>query len=573
MKKIITACMMLIAILYVYGNIAFADDCVMGRKPEGVYPMKNEDIIMESEDIKVYPYEGRAECTFQFLNTGKERDILMGFPNKRVPDPDIWEPENLIIKDFTASDENGNLSVSKDNAVKPPRSFDNRFDEYSSWFTFKVHFKKGERKTIKNTYKFSLSYYSNGELMTGYIIKTGSLWKDKIGNARVTFYMPGLKPYNINSLYGGPYFSFEQDKIVWQRSNFEPDEDLEIYFIRFDELIKNTEETEFKNGLKEMEKELADQLNEINSMGIDELIKLLDFENYIKGGLRLAAYERLLKSDWCYGNRIFMKIGKNRATINGINESFDYAAPEIFENRTFVPLRFIIENFGGDIQWNGKLQEITIENNHKKIKMKIGQKSYSLDGKTKSMDAAPRIVDGRTLVPLRFISESMGYDVKWFDMDKSILISYIKSKSEQGFTLMEEEALGGLALGTEDKECIKLIGEPERKSDLIVWGADGLEHQSWFYLSKGIELDMVRTDGWKQAINRITIEKPCSFKTKRNIGIGSSKKDVLDAYKDFFIDENEIDGNKIILGTIYGGITMFLENDIVKQIYIGANAE
>jgi hypothetical protein len=376
---------MLIASLLVYGNTALADDCSMGRTPEGVYPMNNEDIMMEYEDIRIYPYEGKAECTFKFLNTGKEKDVLLGFPGKRIPHGDLFDPERESIRDFTASDETGNLTVTEDKAVKPPKTIDNRLDEYSSWFTFKVHFEEGESKTVTNTYRFNMNLYSNGDLLTGYIIKTGSAWKDKIGHAKVTFYMPGLKPYYVLDFTGGPYFRFEEDKIVWERSYFEPTEDLEIYFKRFDDIIKGVEDGEFKDDLIKAEKELSDRLNEINNMGKDELNKVLDFDYNINDGLRLAAYQRLLQEDPFYRDIILMKIGKNSASVYGITENIDYAVPRIFENRTFVPLRFIVENMGGNIGWNEKLKEITIECNFKKIVMNIGKKGYLVNDTSMTM--------------------------------------------------------------------------------------------------------------------------------------------------------------------------------------------
>ena len=67
---------------------------------------------------------------------------------------------------------------------------------------------------------------------------------------------------------------------------------------------------------------------------------------------------------------------------------------------------------------------------------------------------------------------------------------------------------------------------------------------------------------------------PCTLKTSRGIGIGSSKEVVLQEYKDevqLGLDEGESD--KIIVGTVYGGIIFTLDGDSVISIYIGASAE
>lgn len=139
-----------------------------------------------------------------------------------------------------------------------------------------------------------------------------------------------------------------------------------------------------------------------------------------------------------------------------------------------------------------------------------------------------------------------------------------------GFGLMKDESLDFLKENLFDIVVLKKLGEPEEKSEAIVWGADGLEHQTWFYKIKGIELDMVR-DKDNQVINMITITYPCTYKTKRNIGIGSTKDEVISAYKNE-IDPTNIKGI-IIAGTVYGGIIFHFVDNHVSLIYIGASAE
>ncbi|TYQ15695.1 UNVERIFIED_CONTAM: hypothetical protein Cloal_2176 [Acetivibrio alkalicellulosi] len=141
-----------------------------------------------------------------------------------------------------------------------------------------------------------------------------------------------------------------------------------------------------------------------------------------------------------------------------------------------------------------------------------------------------------------------------------------------GFELMKSESVGDLRIDATDEEIIKLIGEPENKSEAIEWGADGLEHQSWYYNSKGIEFDMVFYDD-KTVVERIKIKSPCSYKTKRGIGVGSTKEQVLNSYKNEIDPVENIDTSSVIVGSIYGGIIFGIEDNAVSSIYIGAAAE
>lgn len=160
-----------------------------------------------------------------------------------------------------------------------------------------------------------------------------------------------------------------------------------------------------------------------------------------------------------------------------------------------------------------------------------------------------------------------------------------KSKNEIGLELMYIEELNGLKYGLAGSEVVALIGQPDSLSEALVWGADGMTHQTWYYLKKGIEIDMLGemdvhdpsltlqnnlTIGL--TIDMITIKAPCNFKTKRRVGIGSSADEVKTAYKKAY-NKKESDTGKIVAGTVFGGIIFELENNFVKSIFLGAASE
>ena len=139
-----------------------------------------------------------------------------------------------------------------------------------------------------------------------------------------------------------------------------------------------------------------------------------------------------------------------------------------------------------------------------------------------------------------------------------------------GFDIMKNEAVGFLKIGLEASEVLVGLGEPADKSPIRIWGADGMEHQTWRYSAKGIEFDMVNRDGAFR-VNRISITTPCDYKTKQGIGIGSSAKEVQAAYTDKI--NPEVNGTKLVVGTVYGGIIFGMDGDVVSSIFIGAAAE
>ncbi|NLD49412.1 MAG: copper amine oxidase N-terminal domain-containing protein [Clostridiaceae bacterium] len=414
----------------------YANDASMGRTPEGVYLMNNDQIAMTSEDIKIYPFKGFAECTFEFINYGEATEILMGFPatlKEDLVDPIMQDIERTALKDFTAADESGSIEVKLEKGT--PKYDDSN---YSLWYTFKVKFNKGEKKVIRNTYSFENTYYSNGDISTGYIIDTGAGWKDKIGHAKVTFFTPDTEAYEITSLRGDPYFSLGDGVIIWERYDFEPAKNIEILIntILSEEHINRIDDHQYKDSLLELKGKLEILQSSIFTMDRDSLIKEffdpqpvgLDSYGYSMYGLRLLAFQRFSELEAQTDNIIGMRIGNNSIFVNGTIQTFEpeggaSAVPEIKYGRTFVPIRFIVENMGGDIEWDEQLRQITIKNKGKTIVMNIGEKSILEDGLKKEIDAAPEIINGRTIVPIRFVAESMGLAVEWCEDKELVLIS------------------------------------------------------------------------------------------------------------------------------------------------------
>ncbi len=97
-------------------------------------------------------------------------------------------------------------------------------------------------------------------------------------------------------------------------------------------------------------------------------------------------------------------------------------APFIKDNRTFVPIRFVSENLGANVFWDGEKREVTIETKNHIIKMQIGKKTFFSNEKLFEMDTAPFIKDNRTFVPIRFVSENLGANVFWDGEKREVTI-------------------------------------------------------------------------------------------------------------------------------------------------------
>lgn len=110
-------------------------------------------------------------------------------------------------------------------------------------------------------------------------------------------------------------------------------------------------------------------------------------------------------------NSVTMVINSKTLNVNG-KESQMEVAPFIQDNRTFVPLRALAESFGAEVEFKPNDYTITITQNGVVTKMKAGDTNYTVNGVGKTMDVAPYIAySGRTIVPVRFAAEGLGYKV------------------------------------------------------------------------------------------------------------------------------------------------------------------
>ncbi len=108
--------------------------------------------------------------------------------------------------------------------------------------------------------------------------------------------------------------------------------------------------------------------------------------------------------------------------VNGENLSFD-APPQIVQDRVLVPMRAIFEKLGASILWDGDTQTVTANKDGTEISLTIGKETASVNYNLVFLDVPAMIVNDRTMVPLRFISESLGASVGWDAANYQVIIS------------------------------------------------------------------------------------------------------------------------------------------------------
>ena len=112
---------------------------------------------------------------------------------------------------------------------------------------------------------------------------------------------------------------------------------------------------------------------------------------------------------------IIMQIGSKTIQAYGKTITND-ASPLIVNNRTMVPIRVVTETLGGTAVWNEAARTVTLVINGKTITMTI-------DVTLEKYGVAPIIINNRTYVPIRFVAEELGADVQWNETTQQITIT------------------------------------------------------------------------------------------------------------------------------------------------------
>ena len=137
-----------------------------------------------------------------------------------------------------------------------------------------------------------------------------------------------------------------------------------------------------------------------------------------------AAYQKRLEEE----NRFYtLKIGSDKIIHKDGELKLD-TAPFIADGTTFIPIRGLLELMDAEIAWDGEVQGITITKGNTEIYLQIQNRNVFVttvrEGKVRySLIAAPRIKDSRTFIPVRFISEHLGYNVSWNGETREITIT------------------------------------------------------------------------------------------------------------------------------------------------------
>ncbi|MBP2440333.1 N-acetylmuramoyl-L-alanine amidase [Paenibacillus sp. PvR052] len=107
-------------------------------------------------------------------------------------------------------------------------------------------------------------------------------------------------------------------------------------------------------------------------------------------------------------------------------------APRIVNDNTIVPIRVIAESLGSKVSWDPKVRKVSVDKEGINIQLFIDKKQAMVAGKSYMLETAPTIIEGNTMLPIRFVSENLGVEVKWDEPTRSVFLYQQASDVKDG---------------------------------------------------------------------------------------------------------------------------------------------
>ncbi|MEW6183329.1 MAG: copper amine oxidase N-terminal domain-containing protein [Bacillota bacterium] len=152
--------------------------------------------------------------------------------------------------------------------------------------------------------------------------------------------------------------------------------------------------------------------------------------------------------------------------IDGQRLSFGLdPSPQIIQGRTLVPLRAIFEALGAEVQWQATTQTVIATKGSTTITLCVGQREALRNTEKITLDVPAMIIKGRTMVPLRFVSEALGTNVSWDGESQTVRISTREEQQPSGNPDAEGSFTPGqrleLTVNINTKVDFQVIFEPD----------------------------------------------------------------------------------------------------------------
>ncbi len=112
-----------------------------------------------------------------------------------------------------------------------------------------------------------------------------------------------------------------------------------------------------------------------------------------------------------------------KVQVNGNPVQFAGTQPAQISGRIFIPLRAVVESLGAEIKWEPSTQTVRGQKGEQEFSLQIGSRDATVNGKAVRLDVPAQLISGATMVPLRFVAEALGAEVEWNAAQQMVLVN------------------------------------------------------------------------------------------------------------------------------------------------------
>lgn len=200
-----------------------------------------------------------------------------------------------------------------------------------------------------------------------------------------------------------------------------------------------------------------------------------------------ARSEEMLKDLRDQGVRVNKMGGSDpyiRVYIDKKQVHFSKEFPIIISGNTLIPLRIIFEFLGAKVDWEEETKTITAVKGNTTIKLQIGNNVAQVNGNLKTLNLSPQLINGSTMVPLRFVTEAFGSNVQWDQENYKIHITTETTALKTMDTIESSQILEAATTATSKLKSLKANIVLKKKTDLM----DGLAIEGTFKFDMDVVL-------------------------------------------------------------------------------------